>query len=722
MIRERSHRELGLAVAFVVLWVVLPLWPLATLRAVNVQDDIYASDLWNDRLPTRAFVGASLRRGELPVWMPGIYTGFPSLAQVEVGAAYPTNLLLFGVLPPYAAVAWAQLLPLIIAGVGAYALAGALGIAFEARLLAAGTFATCGFLVAHLRQLNMVDAAAWVPLLLAATEWIVARSSRRAPLLLAIAWALQLLAGHPQISYYSGLVLAAYLGARCLVARSAAPLFPFAAAIAAGTLLAAVQLVPAFELSRLTYREGGLSFADATRYAASPLTLWTLFVPDLFGDAATDSFRLSGLHWEQYGYVGFVTPLLAIAGLVARRRDPRVVTLGAAGVLSALLMLGPNTPLFGILHVAVPGMHYFRFPTRFLLFVDLALVVLAAVGLDAVLGAVRGRTSRMALAAALIVFTAADVWTHQLRQVPLVDRDRWTAPIDSERILAAALARDPAPARIFTLDAPLLHAQAYHQAHGWSGDLEPYVRLRALLQPSFHLLFGLESPDGYSNLVPRHYEAVWGSEKVPGLVPRRHVESGELEPELAKLLRLFNVRYVLSALPIRSADLRLVAASSEGVGVLEVRDPLPRAFVVGRTVAVDSEGDALRVLAGAEFDPTTSAIVEGTHAALPSDAAPSREVQIVRRTNTEVVLHAHLEHPGLLVLSEGDYPGWGAAVDGADATIVRANVMMRAVSVPAGDHEIVFRFRSTAIAAGALLSLLALISLPLLPRLAIKPA
>src|SRR5207237_9803092 len=125
---RQCRRELGLAVLFLALWILPPFWQIATLRTVNIQDDIFASDLWNDRLPARAFIGESLKRGDSIAWMPGIYTGFPSLAQVEIGALYATNLLLFGLFPPYPAIAWAQILPLAIAGVGAFCLAGELGL------------------------------------------------------------------------------------------------------------------------------------------------------------------------------------------------------------------------------------------------------------------------------------------------------------------------------------------------------------------------------------------------------------------------------------------------------------------------------------------------------------------------------------------------------------------------------------------------------------------
>jgi len=719
LLRAGIRRELGLAVLFLALWILPPFWGIATLRTVNIQDDIFASDLWNDRLPTRAFLGASLRRGESPAWMPGIYTGFPSIAQVEIGALYPSNWILFGLLGPYTAFAWAQILPLWIAGLGTYWLARELGLPIESRLLASGVFSLCGFLVAHLRQLNMVDAAAWIPFLVLFIERIAAGRPGRAPLCLALLWALQLLAGHPQISYLTALVLGAYFAARRWQERNsdAARSWPVGRALASlvvsitlGTLLAAAQLVPAAELSRLTYREAGLGLAEATQFAASPLTIWTFFAPALFGDARDDSFRLSGLFWEQYGYLGLLPALLAIVGLVAARNHRHARVFAALAALSYLLVLGKNTPVFGWAFAVVPGMRYFRFPTRFLVFVELGLALLAAFGLAAMLEKLRG-ARRSSIAALVIAVTAADLWIHQMRQVPQVERERWLSPIGTEQFLSAARARGGEPWRYYTLDASLVHVQTYHAAKGWSGDLTPYVRLRALLQPSFNLLFGLEAPDGYSNLVPRHYESVWGSEKQRGIRSTRHLETGELEPQLATMLRLFNVRYVLTVVPLRSSALRPVAQSSEGVQIYEVDDPLPRAFVVGRVLRSANDEEALGTLTAADFDPASRAVIVGADVALPANARPSRNVRVIARSNGETALRASLEHPGLLVLSEGHYPGWRVTVDGEPAALLRVNVMMRGVVVPAGEHDVVFHFRSNSLAVGLLLSAVAIVAL-----------
>jgi uncharacterized membrane protein YfhO len=60
--------------------------------------------------------------------------------------------------------------------------------------------------------------------------------------------------------------------------------------------------------------------------------------------------------------------------------------------------------------------------------------------------------------------------------------------------------------------------------------------------------------------------------------------------------------------------------------------------------------------------------------------------------------------PAYLVLSDSWYPGWVATVDGQEAPIARANVLFRAVEVPAGGHLVEFRYRPTSLVLGSAVS------------------
>ncbi|MEZ4590119.1 MAG: YfhO family protein [Chloroflexota bacterium] len=75
----------------------------------------------------------------------------------------------------------------------------------------------------------------------------------------------------------------------------------------------------------------------------------------------------------------------------------------------------------------------------------------------------------------------------------------------------------------------------------------------------------------------------------------------------------------------------------------------------------------------------------------------------------ELVVQAEMAAPGFVVLADAYDAGWQAAVDGQVTAVYRANTVVRAVYVPAGSHEIVFRYRPLSFWVGAAGSGLALL-------------
>lgn len=61
----------------------------------------------------------------------------------------------------------------------------------------------------------------------------------------------------------------------------------------------------------------------------------------------------------------------------------------------------------------------------------------------------------------------------------------------------------------------------------------------------------------------------------------------------------------------------------------------------------------------------------------------------------------------LAVFSEIWYPhGWKAFIDGEETDILRADYLLRALVIPAGDHLVEFRFESTSLKTGQTIALI----------------
>jgi hypothetical protein len=84
---------------------------------------------------------------------------------------------------------------------------------------------------------------------------------------------------------------------------------------------------------------------------------------------------------------------------------------------------------------------------------------------------------------------------------------------------------------------------------------------------------------------------------------------------------------------------------------------------------------------------------------------PAEVVTVTRQEPQEVAMTAVLRSPGLVVVADMYYPGWEVAVDGRPAEILRTNRAMRGVALPAGTHDLVFRYNPVSFRVGIALSL-----------------
>lgn len=88
----------------------------------------------------------------------------------------------------------------------------------------------------------------------------------------------------------------------------------------------------------------------------------------------------------------------------------------------------------------------------------------------------------------------------------------------------------------------------------------------------------------------------------------------------------------------------------------------------------------------------------------PSVSGNSSEARIEKYEPEEVIVGVSAREPGVLVLSDTFYPGWRAWMDDKEVEVLRANYLFRAVLVPAGQHQVRFRYEPPPLRTGWVIS------------------
>lgn len=347
-------------------------------------------------IPIRVTVANLLHAGYLPLWNPYFFGGMPLFAAAQAGVLFPLNWFYLAFSAPVATNLM-MLSSYMVAALGAYLYARRSGSNVAGAVLTSLIWQGSAFLIGQIGHTNILHTAALLPWLLWAIDGYGESGKRSRGFLLAVVVAVQVFAGHHQTLVYALLVAVAYalvMWRRQAVseqaARSRTAYLHSLIFIAAGLVLAAVQLVPTLELLRESMRSDA-SYDFFTSFSLPPRFFWTFFAPYLVGGGAGQLFRapyVGPAYYAEYaGYVGLVTIALAIVA-VALKRDARTKFYAVVVLVGLMLALGRYAPFgFYKLIYAVPVLSLFRVPARHLMEVEFALAVLAGRGLTAITAA-----------------------------------------------------------------------------------------------------------------------------------------------------------------------------------------------------------------------------------------------------------------------------------------------------------------------------------------------
>lgn len=689
-----SRKELFLALLlFSVIEAVLFLPPV--LRG----DLIAGGDIQVFFAPWHQYINQELRSGHIPTWNPLILAGVPVMSNPQIALFYPPNILL-RLFPLVLAFNLLILLHVLALGIGTYAFLRRQDLSELSAFLAGMVFMLSAFTVAHLYagHFTFICTVPWLPIcLLFFDRWASSGFRRtREALGLAFAFALQLLGGHWQIPYLTLEALGLFACWHAFrsfrdpggLVNLLKPFLALSCAILGSLFLASIQILPTLELMASGARISTVGYRFATQYSLRFPLLALFLWPDLVGSPAEGTYQGPPFYWEYVGYVGLIPLALALAG-VARFRRGRASYLVLLVVVSLFMALGRNTPVFWIVSKFLVGLTHFRVPARHLFLVSFGLAALAGYGLEHLRQSLKSHVRKEeGIRSILLVIVGVSLLDLLVFASPFV---RGVQPSQMEAFREVA--------RLIEQDQTWFRMVPFSVTQPNSGQIGN--------------LFGLQrripTAQGYDPLISQRYrdflEVINGGGS--SLTQETCIDIMRFSsPLLAEL----GLKYILCLAPARLPEIEPLWAS-EDMKLYRKMNPLPRAMLLDQVIAVSTPGEVIEEIKSPEFDPGRSVVLEASKDLIPSSlSARGGEAKVTEDESSRVVVATESPGSAVLRLSEANFRGWSARVDGQAAPLFYADLIFRAVIVPPGSHTVEFVYHPRGAMLGALMTVLALIA------------
>jgi hypothetical protein len=678
-------------------------------------------------LPWFQFQAAAFHQGQLPLWDPYEWGGQPLVGQVQPGAAYPLNWILFS-LPlhkgfiRHSILQWYFVVIHFMAALFCYLLCRDLRRSRAASLLAGAAFGLAGWMGTN-DWPQMLNGALWTPLVFLFLLRVMracrpVASAALAGTFLGVAY----LAGHHQIPIFVSLAAAGFW--IYLFFRNGRPDWrlwrPALAFAVLCFMVGGLQSLPAWEAGKLSVRWVGtpqpvvwnqaVPYDIHTGFGLFPLSILGIVVPGITRNANP--------------FLGLGLMSLAFLAVATAWKE-RTVRLFSVLAIGGLIFSLANFGFFhGVLYALLPLLDKARNPSMAIFIFHFGIAVLSAYGIDNY-ASIRSsewlpRLWRFLLAFAGVVYIVLLFRTlGSIQGGPEADpiaMAAFTALLLAGTLYAWAWSHIGSRTTYVLVFCLVLIETALFSSAEWRNRDHPMFYLNKIMQDPDIALF-IKQHKGPMRLeidaaqIPYNFGDWYGVDVFGGYLASLTSNVFRAQDHYHGRM-LAGVNFYIGAKTIRDNQVE-VYANARGLRIYSNPEAFPRAWSVHRVDSVGSPQEVPARLDRPLPELRDRAFVMGRAPGLENCAAPER-VDLLRRDLNGLAVAADMQCKGMVVVGETYYPGWQATVDGRPAPIYEAYGFLRGVVVDSGRHRIEMSYRPKSVYWGAALTGIGLLAAALI--------
>lgn len=717
--------------------------------------------------PLKLYALEVLKKGHIPLWNPFSFGGYPLMANLQSAIFYPLNIL-FLFFNPVTAWSLEIVMQPILSMFFMYLFLRNLPLSKASSIAGSVIYAFSGFNMIWLEYNVHGHVSALIPLLLFLSDKFFNTKNFLYRVFFSLVLAIQILAGYPQLTLYS-LILIAIL----IIYRKNKKIFKlenlklilllFIFGLI-GFGIAGVELIPGAELLLSSQRiNEGLS--TSSRFLPFP-QLITFLAPDYFGNPATHNWWGIGDYTSIVGYSGLVTIILSCFSLRRWKKEKHIRFFSIFALILIITVL--PSPIANFVNTGlIPGSTATTV-TRVLILFNFCLASLAAFGIDSLKEKHNLKVIVRSLYIPTIVLIAAFVgttwdlvWLKSVLNTLHLGRNSeiLITPINDLKIglrnlifpsilliLTGLILFLNFKLRKFTrvFSALLIVLIIFELFRfGWKYNTfikknfvypktpvldfltsqEKPVRFSGgdVIPISMWIPYKLESMSGYDAIYPTRVAKFIGVVNSQDAKAGAQGRYGQLNGYTSPLFDLTNTRYILAVkrkngvvdqtgeIDWHFINPKLVPILSDrSVVILEDKKVLPRAFIVTNWQIIKSDKEILTKLLEKEFPLKEKIVLEKNFDRFSQSNNNQSIVRYLEYQPEKSLISVKTSRDGLLFISDTWYPGWKAQVDGKNTEILRADYNFRAIPVEHGEHQIKMYYDPESFKLGQKISLLSL--------------
>ena len=691
---------------------------------------------------------------DMPQWYPNLFSGMPSYGGYIYMTGDPTkkfrNVILFNI----GLKIWFFL---SLGGFGSFFLLKVLGYSSAARVLGGliSGLTPYSFGLANAGHLNKIFAMGYAPWVFACFLLFMKNKSLKSLCVLSLVTALQLWANHPQIVYYTWMIIGFYYVWKIIIEFKNQSLSSKTIAHQTGGIF--VSILVAFLIVSDPYKEvytfqqhsnrgaksvldktnetsSGTDWQYATQWSFHPKELISFVYPYFYGLQNFSSRDLkSAAYWgympftQSTHYLGLIVLILAALGALLKKPDKISLFFWITSALILITGFGSYFPLlYKPFFELFPFFSKFRIPSMIYAMLPIPISILAARGFD-LLSAykdekqtfikvlyVAGGVATLSLilliiSDSLIDFNGPRDGRYNLSvitQLKSLRYDLFNKGIILSLILSISFLllyyyfyKNKILESLFSYGIIALVVLDLGALNNEFINVKPKKNMDNIFQKNSiinHLVadtsnFRIFPADDISS----NKYSYWNIESIGGYRPIKLRLYQDLMDaggfNRSHILDMLNVKYVVTNKKINNPDFIPLKGLE---GIYENKKVLPKAWIVGNIKSVKTQKESLMETLLRGFDPSDAAVVIGSgKIEIPMDA--NGKANIKNKKENKIEIHCKSKTGGLLVLSEIYYePGWKAFVNGKETKIYQTNHILRSVQIPPGNSEVVFKYDS----------------------------